>query len=172
MKIVSYLLYKEIWFDFFFNVNVCTQRKEVSSAKCAGRRSNVPQPCLHTCWSTQTLGHTPASTVARGFIKNPTWRNIPISTQVSKARERDRNQSWTALMFRSCFVSQEHVSKSNISTDKSRKEAKQMYGSFAYLIVLLCSGLCESFLFRGRLYCFQWTRGNLDCTQIFLWCWL
>lgn len=101
MKIESYLLYKEIWFDFscFVYVNVCAQRKEASSAKCAGRRSNVPQPCPHTCWSTQTPGRTPASTVARGSIRNPTWRNTPTSTQVNKTRERGGNQSWTALMF-------------------------------------------------------------------------
>lgn len=150
---------------------MCSHRKEALSAKCAGRRLNVPQPSPHTCWSTQTLGRTHASTVARGSIRSPTWRNTPTFTQVSKTRERDGTQSWTALLYLRSFVSQEHVSKSNISTDKSRKEAKQIYDSFAYLIMLLCSGLYESFLFRGSLYRFQWTRENLDCTQIFAWCW-
>lgn len=172
MRIESYIFHKVIWvIHRLFIYFLSEQRKEASSAKCVGRPSSVLQPCPHTCWSTQTLGRTPVSTAARGSIRNLTWRNTPTSTQVSKARWRDRNQSWTALMFWSCFASQEHVSKSNISIDKSRNEAKQMYDSFAYLIILLCSGLCESFLFHGRLYCFQWTRENLDCTQIFARCW-
>jgi hypothetical protein len=54
----------------------------VSSANNAARHLSGRRRCRLTCSSTLTPGRILASTAAKGFTRNQTWRNTPTSTQV------------------------------------------------------------------------------------------
>ena len=61
----------------------CTARNAASPVNSAARASSAPPRCPHICWSTRTPGLTLASTAENASTRSQTWRNTPISIQVT-----------------------------------------------------------------------------------------
>lgn len=64
------------------NHSACCFRRGHLAVQCVEKSSNAPPPSPLICSYIQTPGPTPASTVASGSTRSPTWRNTPSFTPV------------------------------------------------------------------------------------------
>lgn len=142
LKLLEWTFKDKFFSDIYSLTDYCASlflslsliRKKVSSARCAANPSSVHPRSRHTCLSTPTPGLTPASTVARDFIRNLIWKSTPTYTLVNILTfSQFVTISVTLHMIhlqQSPAFQVKHVgtiSRSNITADKSEKRSLNKY---------------------------------------------